>query len=232
MKNNIEILIPTFNEEGNIESTILELNEKGFFNIKILDGQSTDKTVEISKKLGCKILVGDKNSSGFGSSIINGINESNFEYCCIFDGDGSFNPESIIDMIEEIKKDDHDFVFCSRYKDGMESDDDTFIRKIGNFFFTQLISLLFNFKSTDALFLYVLGKTKKFQDLKLTTKDFALCPEILIKAFLFQKSKEIYSHERKRLFGFSKVNAFKDGFLILNKIVYHFIEFKILRKKL
>ena len=68
MKNNIEILIPTFNEEGNIESTILELNEKGFFNIKILDGQSTDKTVEISQKLGCKILVGDKNSSGFGAS--------------------------------------------------------------------------------------------------------------------------------------------------------------------
>ena len=30
MKDNIEILIPTFNEEGNIESTVLELNKKGF----------------------------------------------------------------------------------------------------------------------------------------------------------------------------------------------------------
>ena len=49
-KNEIEILIPTFNEEGNIEKVIIELNEEGYENITILDGNSKDKTVEIAKK--------------------------------------------------------------------------------------------------------------------------------------------------------------------------------------
>ena len=50
MNNNIEILIPTFNEEGNIEKTIKDLQNKNFNFITILDAQSEDKTVEILPK--------------------------------------------------------------------------------------------------------------------------------------------------------------------------------------
>ena len=44
-KNNIEILIPTLNEEGNIQETIKNLNLKGFKNITIIDDKSSDNTV-------------------------------------------------------------------------------------------------------------------------------------------------------------------------------------------
>ena len=46
-KNQIEILIPTYNEEKNINLVIKELNAEGFSNITILDANSEDKTVEI-----------------------------------------------------------------------------------------------------------------------------------------------------------------------------------------
>ena len=65
MNNNIEILIPTFNEEGNIEKTIKDLQSKNFNFITILDAQSEDKTVEIAKNLGCKILIDPKKKNGF-----------------------------------------------------------------------------------------------------------------------------------------------------------------------
>tara|TARA_B110000503_G_scaffold40344_1_gene66284 strand:- start:1843 stop:1962 length:120 start_codon:yes stop_codon:yes gene_type:complete len=39
MKNNIEILIPTLNEEGNIEKVINELKTEGYKNIAILDAE-------------------------------------------------------------------------------------------------------------------------------------------------------------------------------------------------
>ena len=55
-KKNIEILIPTLNEEGNIQETIKNLRLKGFDNITIIDDNSTDSTVEITKKLGCNVL--------------------------------------------------------------------------------------------------------------------------------------------------------------------------------
>jgi len=37
--NNIEILIPTYNEEGNIENTVSDLKKNGFNNITVLDAQ-------------------------------------------------------------------------------------------------------------------------------------------------------------------------------------------------
>ena len=132
--NNIEILIPTYNEAGNIKKTIIELNEKGFFNITILDAQSEDNTVEIASSLNCKIIIDKEKKIGFGHSLINGINSSKSEYCCIFDGDGSFNPDSISEMYNKLQS-DKDFVFCSRYLGGNVSEDDTLVTKFGNFFF-------------------------------------------------------------------------------------------------
>ena len=68
-------------------------------------------------------------------------------------------------MINKINE-GFDFVFCSRYKNNNISEDDTIIRKIGNYFFIKIINILFNINTTDALFLYVIGKTKNFLSLK------------------------------------------------------------------
>jgi len=222
MKNKIEILIPTYNEEGNIKNTIIELKKNGFRNITILDAQSEDNTVLIAKKLKCKIILDKRKKIGFGHSLINGFNSSKHKYCCIFDGDGSFNPKALDKMILKIKK-GNDFIFGSRYLGGNQSDDDTLITKIGNLFFTQFISLLFHFKTTDALFLYTLGETKKWRSLKLKEQDFRICTEILIKANNRFKCVEVFSKERKRKFGVSKVNKIQDGINLLINILKHYL---------
>ena len=72
---NIQILIPTFNEEDNIESVIKELNENNFYNITLLDANSSDTTVEIGKKFNCKIILDEDDIKGFGGSVINGLNK-------------------------------------------------------------------------------------------------------------------------------------------------------------
>ena len=56
-QNNIEILIPTFNEEKNIETVIKELNTEGYYNITILDANSTDNTVAVAKKIIVKLYL-------------------------------------------------------------------------------------------------------------------------------------------------------------------------------
>ena len=109
-KSQIEILIPTYNEEKNINLVIKELNAEGFSNITILDANSEDKTVEIARSNGCRIILDDQSISGFGGSIINGLNNLNNEYFCIFDGDNSFNPKDISLMIDKMQN-GADFVF-------------------------------------------------------------------------------------------------------------------------
>ena len=137
MKNKIEILIPTFNEEGNIEKVIRELNYEGYNNITILDANSTDKTVEVAKKNNCRVILDEPNISGFGGSVINGLKNLQHEYFCIYDGDNSFDPKTILDMSNEISN-GADFVFGTRYLYNTKSEDDTMITKFGNFFFTFL----------------------------------------------------------------------------------------------
>ena len=223
-KKNIEILIPTLNEEGNIQETIKNLRLKGFDNITIIDDNSTDSTVEITKKLGCNVLENStKKRLGFGNSLIKAINLSESEFCCIFDGDDSFDPSSLDAMIKK-KNQNYDFIFCSRYKDNNISEDDTLIRKFGNHFFTSFVNILFRIKSTDVLFLYVLGKREDFISLKLKAKDFGICTEILLKCYINFNCAEVLSLERKRKFGESKVNVIFDGFKILMNIIYYYIK--------
>lgn len=223
-KNNIEILIPTLNEEGNIQETIKNLNLKGFKNITIIDDKSSDNTVEISKELGCNVIQNlEETKLGFGNSLIKALKLSKHEYCCIFDGDNSFDPNSLNLMINEIEN-NYDFVFCSRYKDGNVSEDDTFIRKFGNFFFTKIVNLLFNIKTTDVLFLYVMGRREKFLSLELKSEHFNICTEILLKCYINFNCSEVLSLERKRKYGVSKVNAFIDGLKILINILHYYIK--------
>lgn len=227
---NIEILIPSYNEAKNLPHTIKSLHDHGLKNITILDAKSDDGTEEVAEKFNCKILIDPKKRMGFGYSLTNGIKKSKSKYLCIFDADGSFDPKSILEMHKLLEERNIDFVFGSRYLDGNKSDDDTFVTTIGNYFFTQIINILFNFKTSDALFLYLFGKTECFQKLNLKEKDFKICTEILIKAHTFFKCREIFSYEAPRLHGETKVNRLLDGFKILINILAMY--FKIKLKKL
>ena len=217
MKNNIEILIPTLNEEGNIEKVINELKIEGYNNITILDANSTDRTVEIAKDNDCRIILDDQNTSGFGGSVINGLNNLQYEYFCIFDGDNSFNPKAISKMLDEISS-GADFAFGTRYLDGNKSEDDTMVTKFGNFFFTNLVRFLFKINTTDLLFLYVVGKRENVSKLNLKQQDFRFCTEFLIKCYRDFNCKEVLSKERKRYSGVSKVNKIFDGMKFLTNI--------------
>ena len=54
---NICFVLPTFNEEGNIEKVIKELNNEGYHNITLLDANSPDQTVSIAKQYNCRIIM-------------------------------------------------------------------------------------------------------------------------------------------------------------------------------
>ena len=107
-------------------------------------------------------------------------------------------------------------VFATRYETNCSSEDDTLITYIGNFFFTKLGNVLFKLKITDILYTFVMGSTEVFKNLNIKNKDFTFCVELPIKAhkknYLLATSK---SNERARIGGKKKVNAIKDGFLIL-----------------
>ena len=172
-----------------------------------------------------KIL--EQKNNGYGNALIEGINNTETEYCCIINADGSMDPKYLKEMLTECKN--QDFVFGSRYqKPGGGSDDDDTITLLGNFIFTFLGNFLYNLKVTDILYTYILAKTSSMKKLNLKRGDFRICVELPIKAkFLNMRYTCLPSYERERIGGIKKVNPLKDGLLILYEIVKYFFYRKI-----
>ncbi len=113
-----------------------------------------------------------------------------------------------------------DFIFASRYQAASGSEDDTIITLVGNYIFTYIGKIFFKLNISDILYTYLIGKTDSAKKLNLSQKDFSFCVELPIKAKKMKmKLGCIDSYERKRIAGKKKVNAFKDGFLILLKMI-------------
>ena len=124
---------------------------------------------------------------------------------------------------------DKDMIFASRYS-GKESgsDDDNLITLFGNKIFSFLGNLFFSLNLSDILFTYILAKTNSLKKLNLKSQDFRLCVEIPVKA---KRNNMIFallpSYERSRIGGKKKVNALRDGFIILIYMIKLFFNHKV-----
>ncbi len=216
----LTLVIPAKNEAECLPTVLNEL--KKFDCKKIIIIPKTDlNTQNAVKNLDCKIVMQD--GDGFGSALIQGIEETETNFLCIFNADGSMDPNYLNNMFHELSN-SYDFVFNSRYENNGGSDDDTFLTLVGNRIFTFICNLLFRLNISDVLFTYVMGKTLAFKSLDLERKDFRICIELPVLA-KFKKYKFISkpSYERSRLTGRKKVNELKDGFLMLLCILAMFI---------
>ena len=222
MKNlqKVTLVIPAKEERDCLTKVIKEL--KKYKIKKIIVIPKHEKCNYINEK---EATIINQNSNGYGNALKTGIQQVKTEYFCIFNADGSFKPNEISSMQSELTKKKLDFIFASRYKDNGFSDDDTFLTKFGNYFFSLVGRILFSIKITDILYTYVLGKTENVKKLNLGSDDFSFCVELPIK---IQRANMKYSciasHERRRLSGTKKVNEFKDGIKILFKMIYYFFK--------
>ena len=222
--NDLTLVIPAKKEKESLPNVLEELKS---YNLKILIVLEKEdlETIQAIKDYDCKIIY--QNGKGYGDALITGINLVDTDLFCIFNADGSFNPNELDQMTQIIKTDNADLVFGTRYETNCGSEDDTIITLIGNFIFTKIGKLIFNLKITDILFTYIIGKTSSFKNLNLNNFDFRICVEIPIKAKLRKMNYIcIPSFERERIGGKKKVNAIKDGLLILSEIVKYFFKGK------
>ncbi len=220
MTKKISLIIPAKNEVESLETVLLEVNKNFLIGeIIIIVDSEFDNSVAIAKKFNCKLVI--QKNNGYGSAIIEGFKNANNEFGCIFNADHSFDPKYLDELVKKSEK--NDFVFGTRYNKLSGSDDDTIVTFIGNKIFSFITKKILKIKLTDILFTYVLCNVKKFNKLNLKNHDFKLCIELpaKVKQNNFSYS-EIPIFERKRYGGKKKVNAIKDGFLILIEIIKNF----------
>ena len=215
--NELTLIIPAKNEA---ESLPIVLNELKKYNYKInIVLHITDiDTIQVIKKYDVNIIY--QKNLGYGDALIYGIKQCKTKYFCIFNADGSFNPSEINQMLKTLQSKKLDFIFASRYQTNSGSEDDTIVTLIGNYIFTYIGKIFFQLNISDILYTFVIGKTDQANILDLKQKDFSFCVELPIKAKKMKMELGcINSYERMRIAGKKKVNAFKDGFLILKHMI-------------
>ena len=213
--NDVSLIIATYNEEESLGYVLDEIKEYNIGEIIIVDKNSTDNTKNIAKNYDVRFIT--QSNEGWGGAVKEAIGLSSKEYITYMDGDGSYNPEALREMKSIIN--DLDAVFCSRYKGGAKSPDDTFIRALGNKFFTGLVRFRFGCNITDSLFFYPMFKRDILNFIDLQSDDFTLCLELPVQVHQRKlRYTEILSEERERYAGKTKVNALIDGLKILRGI--------------
>jgi len=210
---NLTLIIPAKNEPESLPKVIEELKPYNY-KISIILHKTDSLTIDSIKKYDVEIIYQD--NKGYGDALIKGIKNCKTELFCIFNADGSFDPKELRPMLNLLDNSNLDFVFGSRYQKNSGSEDDTIVTLVGNFFFTLIGKIFFKSPITDILYTYVLGKTKYANNFYLNQKSFSFCVELPIKAIRNNmKIASINSYERKRIAGVKKVNAIKDGLIIL-----------------
>ena len=213
----LTLLIPANKEAESLPIFLKELEKYNYKKLVVLQSEDKETIESISDFQDVEICVQEKR--GYGSALIEGIKKIDTNFFCIINADGSMNPKYLEEMLNLCKN--QDLVFGSRYLKGGGSDDDDFITFIGNKIFSLLGNIFFKLSLSDILYTYILGRTSSAKNLNLQYNDFRICVEIPILA-KYQNYKFIStpSMERKRIGGKKKVNALKDGFLILTAIIY------------
>lgn len=145
------IIIPAYNEAGNIETLIDNLikNYSQYDYIIINDG-STDDTERICIRNGYKVLNLPINL-GIGGAVQTGYcyaRDNDYDVAVQIDGDGQHDVAFLEGMLEQIKKQKADIVIGSRFveKEGFQSSG---VRRIGIRFLSFLAWILTGVKVKD-----------------------------------------------------------------------------------
>lgn len=145
------IIIPAFNEEGNLEKTIQDVHDHApDFDYVIINDCSTDQTLEVCRNHGYSYLnlpinlgIGGAVQTGYRYALHHG-----YDIAVQFDGDGQHSAKYLDEMAKHLMETKSDMVIGSRFieREGFQS---STLRRLGIRYFSFLIKLLTGKTITD-----------------------------------------------------------------------------------
>jgi len=172
----LTVVIPVLNEAKAIGRVIDEVLDAGVprDNIIVVDGGSTDGTVELVKSKNIKII--RQEGSGKALAIKTGLKYVRTPYVLVMDGDYTYPARHIPELYNKITGGDLDLVIGSRK---FCEKNQGVIYRLGNWFLTKLFNLLFGTKLSDVLSGMYIARTDRFREIMFEMPGFSVESELV-----------------------------------------------------
>jgi len=220
----IAVIILTLNEIDGVRTLLPKIQKEWADEIVIIDGDSTDGTIEECEKMGFKVVI--QKNKGHGGAILTGVNHTKSDYIVIWSPDGNHEPEEIPKLIEKVNE-GYDQVLISRFGKGSINEDAGFVDGFGNKMFAFITNVLFGGVWTDSLNESRIISRKAMIDLEFDALKMNSTQQMSIRGSkLKQKICEIVGNEGARIGGKRKMNSVPVGALLSKSIIKEFIFWK------
>ena len=217
-KPTISIVIPALNEADNLPHVLPRIPH-WIDEVILVDGHSTDDTVAVAERLWPDIRIVHQYGRGKGSALREGFSVATGDIIVMLDADGSMDPIEIPLYIGALLS-GADFAKGTRFIQGGNTHDMSFIRYCGNLGLTWLVRLIFGGKYSDLCYGYNAFWRDILPALALDADGFEIETLMNVRILLSQlKVIEIASMEHKRIYGISNLHAVRDGWRVLKTII-------------
>ena len=214
----VTLVIPAKNEARNI-GWVLERVPSFVSEVILVDGASTDDTVEVAKAEYPNIRVVQQERPGKGAALRAGFEAATCDYIVMLDADGSMDPSELGRYLDPL---DHGYQFVkgSRYIAGGGSEDLTLLRRAGNYGLMVCVNTLFSSRFSDLCYGYSSFRRDCLPALSLQSDGFEIETEMCLRAVKAElRIAEVPSLELCRRFGESNLRTFRDGQRVLRKLL-------------
>jgi hypothetical protein len=217
----VSIVIPVLNEEKAIAKTIgeiplKELEEMGYkCEILVVDGGSTDKTREVARKCGARVIVEPR--PGYGVAYKTGFANARGGIIVTLDGDFSYPARFIPQLVRLLENGKYDFISTNRLENFTKGSMPR-VHLLGNKLLTYFTRVLFSVSLKDSQSGMWVFRRNILDKVVLSSEGMSFSEEIKIVAFSLFKSTEFPIPYRKRI-GKQKLRTVIDG---LKNLAYLF----------
>ena len=185
----ISIILPTYNEAGNIRNTLTQLTQvlhEVDYEIIVVDDNSPDKTWELAenfRKTNDRVRVIHRmQNPGLSKSIQEGFEQAEGQYLCVRDADLQHDLRIIVPMLEKASQENFKIVVGSRQTAGGSVGDWPMYRRFVSFVATTIAEMFLDLNTTDPMSGFFILDRKFFDEHKnkVNTRGFKLLLEYLV----------------------------------------------------
>ena len=206
----VSVVIPTLNEAGNILEALETLDRELSFpkEIIVVDGNSTDGTIEIVKQTNCKLIIEPRR--GYGLALRRGMKEAKGDVVIMVDGDGTYEFKHVNRLLQRMTETDAEMCLATRMYDPDKAMG--LFNFVGNKIITFCFNMFYKQSLSDSQSGFRAISHSAIEKIDFKETDMAFATEMLIKfAQKGFKMVEIPSAYKIRKYGKTKLRPINSG---------------------